>query len=105
MSPEVPHAASVRSGGGQRNSGDRLAAVEGKLARLESKPKQNREKRVAMYNGREVCFHYNSREGCKRQTIPGGCKSDKREFSHACIMWVKAKNGYCLQSHAKRDHK
>ena len=96
----------MRTVGGQRGSGDRLAAIEGKLAKLEHRPRQNREKpKVAMHNGREVCFHFNSREGCKRPTIAGGCKSEKKEFSHVCIMWVKAKNGYCLQSHAKRDHR
>ena len=94
-------------------SGDRLAAMESKLARLEgdtSKPAENRyskerRKNVPYMNGKEVCYVFNSRDGCKKQTVNGGCKVGKKEFSHACNIWVKNKSAYCLLPHSRKDHK
>ena len=73
MSAEVPQA----SKSGQRVSGDRLSVLEGKLARMEARPRtehresKDKNKRApAVHNGKDVCFHYNSYGGCKRQSIP-----------------------------------
>ena len=111
LSAEVPQAARPN----QQPAGDRLALLEGKLARLEARPRhegsrdttgsRDNNRRKTMHNGREVCFHFNSREGCKRPTIPGGCKLDKKEFSHACLAWSKEKKAYCLLPHSKVNHK
>ena len=108
MSSEIPVA--TRSVG-QRPSGDRLAALEGKLARMEGKgnfKQNNRDVRnsSAYINGREVCNHYNLKDGCRRPAIPGGCKADnKKEYAHACNVWVKAKSAFCLLPHSSKDHK
>ena len=103
----------VRVGGsGQASSVDRLTALEGKLARMESRPRTDNtgKERLKthtkpMIHGKELCFDFNSRQGCKRTSIPGGCKTYKREVAHACNVWVKAKSAYCLLAHGRKDHK
>ena len=112
VSADVP---SNASGTGPGFSGDRIAALEGKLARLESRPNTNRVDKdprdrkkthdKPMIRGLDVCWDFNSKHGCKRPTIPGGCKTDKREFAHACNIWVKAKSAYCLMPHGRKFHK
>ena len=96
---------------GYKPPGDRLSTLEGKLARMEGRKteqkvdRDNNKRMVAYLNGKEVCFFYNSREGCKRQPIPGGCRAERKEYAHACNIWVKTKMAYCLLPHSRRDHK
>ena len=109
VSGDVPNPTKVTAGTGG-SSGDRLAAIEGKLARLETRPKTDQKDRrmsnsKPMIHGRDVCWDFNSKNGCKRQTIPGGCKADKREYANACNVWVKAKAAYCLMNHGRKDHR
>ena len=109
VSAEVPLANVTRAVNGN-GKGDRLAALEGKIARLENKPKtSNRDSTRKNYerpkvNGRELCFEYNSRNGCKRTPTPGGCKVGYKEYAHACAVYVKDKAAYCLKNHARKDH-
>ena len=100
-----------------RQSIDRLSMLEGKMAKLENKPRgdprgdprsdQRDKRKNAVFGGKEVCFHYNSREGCRRAPTTGGCKTadNRKEYAHVCNVWVKSKSGYCLLAHAKKDHK
>ena len=111
VSSEVPQTQRQGHGQSNRNSGDRLSTLEGKLARLENKPRQdvrdNRDskRKPAIHNGREICFGFNTKEGCKRTAITGGCKSYNKEFAHVCNVYLKSKSGYCLLPHGRRDHK
>ena len=77
---------------------------------MESRPRQEykgvkKTNTKVMSNGGDVCWKYNSRNGCKRTAIPGGCKTNHKEFSHACNVWMKDRNKYCLLPHSRRDHK
>ena len=99
----------------QSSSGDRIAALEGKLARLENRPSNTRTDRDTrdrkkthdkpMVRGLDVCWDFNSKHGCKRPTTPGGCKTDKKEYAHACNIWVKSKSAYCLMPHGRKSHR
>ena len=109
VSAEVPLANTSRAVNGGK--GDRLSALEGKIARLEGNRSKTGSKDVSKksyerpkVNNRELCFDYNSRNGCKRTPTPGGCKIGYKEYAHACAVYVKDKAAYCLKAHPRKDH-
>ena len=109
MSAEVPLPNTARTITGQ-GRGNRLAALEGKMARMENRPKtmkkDNNKKNYNRpeVNNRELCFDFNSRNGCKRTPTPGGCKVGYKEYAHNCSVYMKDKAAYCLKAHPRKDH-
>ena len=83
ISGEVPQPGG-RAGGSA--SGDRLVALEGKMARLESQPRNNSkdQKKPVMtrplVNGREICWDFNSKQTAGNHLSQGGARRTIRNL-------------------------
>ena len=95
--PAAAAAAAGPSGGGRYNQ--------------RQKPKFNKERKIASYNGLGTCYDYNGKFGNKCRNSKGSssssCKdpNSKKEFAHVCNRFVPAKNDFCLQRHPRADHR